>query len=110
MGDEFIVLSDAGQSCSEAGMEDVAESDCEAACQSQASVKRFKKGHWDLTFPKCFVVVSGDYQGNCHWNENPSAKYTNEKNRALCRSAADGAGQEENNQEEEAEGEGEGEG
>lgn len=99
-------------------MEDVAESDCEAACQSEAvagmekgsNFKGFKKKYWGRTFPKCFVVVTGPYQGNCHWNENPSAPYTNTKNRALCRSTADGAGQEENNQEEEAEGEGEGEG
>merc|ERR1719330_1568251 len=99
-----FVLGGAGQSCSEAGMEDVAENDCEAACQIGAvtelkkgqGFKGFKKGYWGHTFPKCFAVVSGPWRGNCHWNLNTAAKsYTNGRNRAVCRSVGGGATEEE---------------
>merc|ERR550514_795444 len=45
----------------------------------------FKANSWKHT-PGCFIVSSGTWKDNCHWNRNPDAANTNPTTRHICKS------------------------
>merc|ERR1712232_694891 len=57
---------------------------CSHACDSGVGgATRYKIGSWGHS-PGCFVVVSGPWQGNCHWNLNTEASAYKSRTRAVC--------------------------
>lgn len=81
----YTTASDVGTigACSLEGLLDVTtECGCEEACA--AMDRWFTAGFWSHS-PGCFAVVSGPYNGNCHWNTNTNPYIANDaNNRAVC--------------------------
>merc|ERR1712018_75655 len=68
--------------CSTEGMGDVRQDECEAACKDLGA-RNFVEGSWDHS-PGCFIVVGGEWKGNCHWNRDVEATPDNPDTRSIC--------------------------
>jgi hypothetical protein len=67
-------------------LQDVPEAECEAACAA-LGYSSYQKGSWGHS-PRCWVVVSGPWSGNCHWSSATGNADLPATNRALCINAA----------------------
>ena len=65
----------------DAGNEIIDQSLCEEACKHLTG--NFGAGVFE-TSPRCFIVVSGKYKDNCHWNTNENALFYIDGRKAVC--------------------------
>ena len=67
--------------------------DSEAKCRAACAVlgKAYAVNTWETENPGCFMMVSGQYKGNCHWNRHDKTGKTSQDSRSVCFSLSEGA-------------------
>jgi hypothetical protein len=68
------------------------QAECEKACKTlekEGLSKFYSASSWDYS-PKCFLVLSGNWKGNCHWNLSPKYLSYSPDNREVCRGPGHG--------------------
>lgn len=81
---QYFATSTAESTCASEGGTPANRATCFRACDSGVGgATMHGRGSWQGS-PGCFVVVSGTWQGNCHWNVNTSASAYAANTRAVC--------------------------
>merc|ERR1712110_1055514 len=80
----YFAASTVESTCASEGGTPTSKDMCFHACKSGVGgANRYKVGRWHHS-PGCFVVVSGRWQGGCHWNLDTSANAYHSPTRAIC--------------------------
>merc|ERR1712232_1447027 len=80
----YFAASTVETTCASEGGTPTTKDMCFHACNSGVGgANRYKVGRWRHS-PGCFVVVSGRWQGGCHWNLDTSASAYYSRTRAIC--------------------------
>merc|ERR1712217_99663 len=80
----YVAAMDATTTCADENSEDVlSEVECENACSVISGATRYKAGRWNHA-AGCFIVVSDNWAGGCHWNHNFAAGANNQHTRSIC--------------------------
>merc|ERR1712139_195179 len=83
MPHHYFAASTAQSTCESEGGAPTTKDMCSQACDSGVGgATRYKIGSWDHS-PGCFAVVSGPWQGGCHWNLNTEASAYMSRTRAV---------------------------